>query len=100
MSILTAHNLTKLYGPEEIFSGISVDIPRGARVALVGPNGAGKTTLLNILIGLDTPDEGGVSTARNTRIGFLPQRPELTSTETLRESALSAFTELRAMEAE
>jgi len=51
MSILTANNLSKSYGDDTIFSGVSLDIPHGARIALVGPNGAGKTTLLNLLIG-------------------------------------------------
>jgi ATP-binding cassette subfamily F protein 3 len=100
MSLITAHNLTKLFGPDEIFSGVSVDVPRGARIALVGPNGAGKTTLLNILIGHDAPSEGAVYVASGTRIGFLPQRPELLGEHTLGEEVLRAFDELRAREAE
>ncbi|MCA9896295.1 MAG: ATP-binding cassette domain-containing protein, partial [Anaerolineae bacterium] len=47
MSLLSANKLTKFYGPDEIFSDISVEVPPGARIALVGPNGAGKTTLVN-----------------------------------------------------
>ena len=61
MSLLTAHNLAKEFGPDEIFSGVTIDVPHKARIALVGPNGAGKTTLLSILIGLDTPSAGTVS---------------------------------------
>ena len=91
MSLLTAYNLAKAFGPDDIFEGISVEIPQGARIALVGPNGAGKTTLLNILIGADTPTEGSVSVAKNTRIGFLPQRPELLGAHTVWEEQLSAF---------
>ncbi len=100
MSLLTGTNLSKLFGPEEIFSGVSVDIPHRARIALVGPNGAGKTTLLNILIGEDLPNSGSVSVARGTRMGFLPQRPELVGGHSLWEEALGAFNELRATEAE
>ncbi len=100
MSLLTGTNLSKLFGPEEIFSGVSVDIPHKARIALVGPNGAGKTTLLNILIGEDLPNNGSVSMARGTRIGFLPQRPELVGGHSLWEEALGAFAELRVTEAE
>ena len=77
MSLISASNLAKEFGPDEIFSGVSVEIPHGARIALVGPNGAGKTTLLHLLIGLDLPSEGTVTRARGLRIGFLPQRPEL-----------------------
>ncbi|MDX2141535.1 MAG: ABC-F family ATP-binding cassette domain-containing protein [Chloroflexota bacterium] len=100
MSLLTAHQLSKSYGPDEIFSGISIEIPRNARIALVGPNGAGKTTLLNLLIGSDTATEGDIFRARGLRMGFLPQRPELHGSHTLHEEQLAAFAHLRAMEAE
>ncbi|MBK8023260.1 MAG: ABC-F family ATP-binding cassette domain-containing protein [Chloroflexi bacterium] len=95
---MSARDLSKEYGPEEIFSGVSVDIPHGARIALVGPNGAGKTTLLHILIGQELPSTGEVHRARNLRIGFLPQRPEILGEYTLRQEFLSAFSDLRRME--
>ncbi len=98
MSLLTASNLAKAFGPDDIFEGVTVEIPQRARIALVGPNGAGKTTLLNILAGLDTPTAGTVSAARGLRIGFLPQRPELAGTHSIWEEMLRAFDELRRME--
>ena len=58
MSLLSANNLGKFYGADEILSGISLAIPAGARIALVGPNGAGKTTLINILAGIDLATSG------------------------------------------
>jgi len=100
MSLLTASNLTKFYGPDEVFSGITVEVPHRSRIALVGPNGVGKTTLLNILIGLDMPTEGEVHMARGARIGFLPQRPELAGEHSLWDEQLSAFRHLQQMEAE
>ncbi len=100
MSILTTHNLSKAYGPDDIFWEISVEVPQRARIALVGPNGAGKTTLLNILVNLDIPTEGDVFIAKGTRVGFLPQRPELLGDHTLYDEQLTAFASVRAMEAE
>ncbi len=100
MSLLTGNNLGKEFGPDEIFSGVNVDIPHKARIALVGPNGAGKTTLLNILIGAELPSAGTVSKAKGLRIGFLPQRPELHGHHTLWEELLTAFDDLRRMEAD
>jgi len=41
--------------------GITANIGEGEFMGLVGPSGSGKTTLLNIVGGLDTPTEGGVS---------------------------------------
>lgn len=98
MSLLVANNLTKFYGPDEIFSDLSVEIPQKARVALVGPNGAGKTTLINILAGLEIATSGRVTTAKNSRIAYLPQRPEMAGDHTLWEEQLKAFDDLRAME--
>ena len=36
MPLLTASNLAKEFGPDEIFRGINVDIPHKAHIALVG----------------------------------------------------------------
>jgi len=99
MSILTAHNLSKSFGPDEIFAGVSIEIPHRARIALVGPNGAGKTTLLNILTGRELSSEGSVATMRGLRIGYLTQRPETASGLTLWDEQLLAFADLRADEA-
>ena len=98
MSILSANSLGKFYGPDEIFSEISVAIPAGARIALVGPNGAGKTTLLNLLAGIDSPTSGTVSQARGARLSFLPQRPELAGEHSLWREQLKAFAGLRSLE--
>ena len=99
MSQLTATQLSRYFGAEEIFSEISMEIPAGARIALVGPNGAGKTALIDILAGRALPTAGRVHTARNLSIGYLPQRPELAGQHSLWQEQLKAFAELRAMEA-
>ncbi len=38
--------------------GLDLEIPRGARTAIVGPNGCGKTTLTKLLLRLHDPVEG------------------------------------------
>ena len=55
MSLITANDLAKSYGPNDIFSGVTLSIPRRARIAIVGPNGIGKTTLLRILMRPEEP---------------------------------------------
>jgi ATP-binding cassette subfamily F protein 3 len=100
MSLLTGTQLAKSYGPNDIFAGVNVAIPHGARIALVGPNGAGKTTLLRILAGLEEPSQGAVHRAKGVRIGYLPQEAALYSEGTLWEEMLTAFADLRAREAE
>ena len=98
MSLLLARDLSKFHGADEVFSGLNVDIPAGARIALVGPNGAGKTTLLNVLAGIELPTAGRVSCARGLRLAFLPQRPELAGDHSLWQEQLKAFGVLRDME--
>ncbi|RME08820.1 MAG: ABC transporter ATP-binding protein [Anaerolineae bacterium] len=100
MALLSAHNLAKSYPPVEIFSGLSLSIPHGARIALVGPNGIGKTTLLRVLAGEELPSAGEVHYARGLTIGYLPQESVLESRATLWEECLRPFAELQTMEAE
>jgi putative ABC transport system ATP-binding protein len=58
--IVSAQGLTKRYGTDTVFSGVSLDVVAGEFVAIVGDSGVGKSTLLNGLAGLDTFDEGRV----------------------------------------
>jgi len=100
MSLLTASGLAKSFGPVDIFSGITLAIPHGARIAIVGPNGVGKTTLLRILVGLDEPSAGAVHRARDLTVGYLPQEAGLTGSHTLWEECLLALETLRLLENE
>jgi ATP-binding cassette subfamily F protein 3 len=76
MSLISATNLAKSFGPVDIFSGLSFAVPRGARLAIVGPNGIGKTTLLRILVGLEEASAGTVTRAKSLAVGYLPQEAE------------------------
>jgi ATP-binding cassette subfamily F protein 3 len=100
MAIVNGHNLARSFGANDIFEGVTVSVPHGARIALVGPNGAGKTTLLRLLARLDAPDEGTVAHARGLRIGLLPQEAELVlmGEHSVWEEMLTAFSALLAQE--
>lgn len=50
--ILHVSALSARYADEDIIRGVSIDVPRGAIVALLGPNGSGKSTLLKAVYGL------------------------------------------------
>ncbi len=100
MSLLTASRLAKSFGPVDLFSSISLQVPRRARIALVGPNGIGKTTLLRILIGEEPPSGGKVQRARGLTIGYLPQEASFQAGHTLWEACLEVFAEVRRLESE
>ena len=57
-TVLTATDLSKSFGPDEIFRGVSFQIADREHVALVGINGAGKSTLLRIIAGCDDRELG------------------------------------------
>ena len=100
MSLITASGLAKSFGPDDIFSNITLSVPQRARIAIVGPNGIGKTTLLRILAGEEQPSAGTVSAASKLRIGYLPQEAGFESAHTLWEECLEPFEALRGQEAE
>ena len=100
MSIAVITDLTKSYGAELIFSGVSFRIEARDRLGLVGPNGAGKTTLLNLLAGRLTPDTGSVVYAQGTSIGYLPQIAEFAPANTLHEEMLAALEHVQGWERE
>ena len=100
MSLITTYNISKHYGPLDIFTGLSLQVPPGARIALVGENGIGKTTLLRVLAGKESPSRGKIQTSSNLTIGFLPQEAHLDAPHTLWEEALSALGSLLEQEKE
>ena len=60
--ILKADNLFYSYDDGNTFplNGLSLEIRRGKKIAVMGPNGSGKSTLLHILGSVDKPTEGKV----------------------------------------
>jgi branched-chain amino acid transport system ATP-binding protein len=59
---LEVQHLSAGYGPTQIVSGMSFDVPAGGRLAILGRNGVGKTTLLATLMGLTTKHHGHILT--------------------------------------
>ena len=94
MSLITATSLSKSFGAEDIFRGVTFSVPKGARLAIVGPNGCGKTTLLRILVGEDEASSGTVARARSARIGYLPQEADFQMEGSLWDACLSPFESL------
>ena len=76
--IYVMKDLRKIVPPKrEILKGIWLSFFHGAKIGVVGPNGSGKSTLLKIMAGLDEDFLGEAWAAKGTRIGYLPQEPEL-----------------------
>jgi peptide/nickel transport system ATP-binding protein len=50
--VLSIRGVSARYGPVAVLSGIDLDVPRQACVAVVGESGSGKTTLARCIVGL------------------------------------------------
>ncbi|WP_235734938.1 ABC-F family ATP-binding cassette domain-containing protein [Nocardioides alcanivorans] len=87
-NLINLERVSKSYGIRPLLSNVSLGITAGERIGIVGRNGDGKTTLLEVLTGIELPDEGRVSKARDLHIGYLHQGDELDDTHTVRESVL------------
>ena len=105
MSILSTHQLTKVYGAGatavRALDGVSLALETGEFVAVVGTSGSGKSTLLHLLGGLDRPTAGEVlvdgqpifalkpealTIFRRRKIGFVFQSYNLVPVLTVREN--------------
>ena len=91
--MLYASEIGKSYSEKTLFSGLTLTIESGDRIALIGPNGSGKTTLLEILAGDIDPDTGSVDTQRGITVGFLRQEPDSFSEKSLLQEVLDANVE-------
>jgi ABC-type lipoprotein export system ATPase subunit len=59
-------DVTRVYPgavPVTALAGVSLEVRRGERLALLGKSGSGKSTVLNVLGGLDRPTSGVVEVA-------------------------------------
>lgn len=100
MIVLSASNLTKVYGTDVIIKGVDFHVNDGDRIGLVGRNGAGKTTLLNMITGELSPDEGQLFIPNNLRIGYLKQRDQFDAEGTVMSEIQAIFVPLKKLEEE
>ena len=66
-------NLSKFYGDQVLFEGVSLQFNRGERYGVVGANGCGKSTLLKILCGDESASDGELAIPKRAVLGVLKQ---------------------------
>jgi polar amino acid transport system ATP-binding protein len=59
-AMIEVSDVWKAFGALQVLKGISLEVPRGAAVALIGPSGSGKSTLLRCINLLEVPERGRV----------------------------------------
>lgn len=100
---LEVERLSAGYGPTQIVSDMSFEVPAGGRLAILGRNGVGKTTLLATLMGLSTRHHGRIvangqdissmkTSARALRgMGYVPQTRDIFGSLTVEENLSTGF---------
>ncbi len=61
MSVLSAQNLHKAFGQNEVLKGISFEVNQGEVLSVIGPSGSGKSTLLRCVTLLERADKGDIA---------------------------------------
>lgn len=109
MTVLTANNLSKIYGESKnenatrALNGVDLQVEEGDFIAIMGPSGSGKSTLVSILSGITTPTTGTISICgekinemnrfdmalfRRRKLGFVFQEFNLLDNLTLQENVM------------
>ncbi len=100
MPILTMTDVRLAFGGKPLFEGVSFNLAKGERAALVGRNGAGKSTLMRLITGRHEPDDGELWIHPGTVITTVEQEPDLSSYDTVLDYAVSSGAEPWRAEAE
>ncbi len=82
---------------KEILRGIWLSFFPDAKIGVLGANGAGKSTLLRIMAGVDKDFAGEAFSAEGTRVGFLPQEPQLDPAKNVLQHVEEAVADKRAI---
>ncbi len=93
MILLTATEMSKIYGEKVIFNKISFSINSQDKIGLIGINGTGKTSLLRMLAGQEVPDQGELTTSNELVVEYLPQNPYFDESATVIEQVFKGNSE-------
>ena len=69
---VVTQELSKSYGEHNVFSGATITIERGEKVAFVGKNGEGKSTMVKAIMN-EIDFEGKLTLGHNLKIGYFAQ---------------------------
>lgn len=92
--ILSVNNIDKTFIDNHVLKNVSFHLNEYDKTALVGINGSGKTTLIRIIMGELSPDDGIVTLAKGTTVGYLPQNAIIDSNNSIYDEVLKVKSNL------
>jgi ABC-type lipoprotein export system ATPase subunit len=90
--VVRLRGVTKRFGDRVVLASLDADADGGALTVVTGPSGSGKTTLLDLVVGLESAEDGAVVVAgtevtkldrdgraalRRAHVGYVAQQPVL-----------------------
>ena len=91
--IMTIKGAKLRFGTKQLFTDVELYINRGDKICLVGRNGCGKSTLLKVISGVIEADDGDIFIQPGVKISYMPQDPDFSGYQTLRDVVLSGLAE-------
>jgi len=96
--IFHMEHLTKTYsGGKKVFEDINLNFLPDAKIGVVGVNGAGKSTLLRIMAGVDKEFNGEAWAAKDAKVGYLEQEPQLDESKDVLGNVMEGVAETKAL---
>ena len=83
--VFNLQHVTKQHNLKTVLDDVTLAFFFGAHIGVIGANGSGKSSLLRILAGVDKDFMGECRIARNVRIGYLEQEPQLDPAKSVQE---------------
>src|SRR4030081_393521 len=68
--MLSVRNLDLFYGDAQALADVSLEVPKGAIVAIIRANGAGKSSLIRAIAGIEKSRSGGISYEEHEILGL------------------------------
>lgn len=95
--VFNLQHVTKQHNKTTVLEDINLAFYFGAKIGVIGENGSGKSTLLRILANIDKDFMGTALVAKNAKIGYLPQEPQLDPTKNVLENVKEGARDAQAL---